>query len=153
MFDLKRLAHMGRSTRQPASEPTRRTLALAEPVKLVAITENPEDSETLRQIAASYGWRISIVGSSDAAMALLKEQPTPLVICDRDLSGEAWPEVLAKVATGCLHPARLPRDGRLPVAPSDPPSRLRCGREALSARGTAPRGNLRLVMARLGPPA
>jgi len=98
MFDLKRLAHMGRSTRQPASEPTRRTLALAEPVKLVAITENPEDSETLRQIAASYGWRISIVGSSDAAMALLKEQPTPLVICDRDLSGEAWPEVLAKVA-------------------------------------------------------
>ncbi len=98
MFDLKRLAHIRRSTRQPVSEPTRRTLALAEPVKLVAITENPDDSEALRQIAALHSSRISIVGSSDAAMALLKEQPTPLVICDRDLSGEAWPEVLAKIA-------------------------------------------------------
>ena len=64
MFDLKRLAHMGRSTRQPASEPARRTLALGEAVKLVAITQNPDDAETLRQIAAGYGWRISIVGSS-----------------------------------------------------------------------------------------
>lgn len=98
MFDLKRLAHMGRFTRQPAFEPARRTLALGEPVKLVAITQNPDDAETLRQIAAGYGWRISIVGSSDAAIALLKEQPTPLVICDRDISGEAWRDVLAKVA-------------------------------------------------------
>ncbi len=98
MFDLKRLAHMGRSARQPSSEPARRTLALGEPVKLVAITQDPDDAETLRQIAAGYGWRISIVPSSDAAIALLKEQPTPLVICDRDISGEAWRDVLAKVA-------------------------------------------------------
>jgi DNA-binding NtrC family response regulator len=98
MLDLKRLAHMGRSTRQPASEPTRRTLALGEPVKLVAITQDPDDAEALGQIAAGYGWRISIVGSSDAAIALLKEQPTPLVICDRDISGEAWRDVLAKIA-------------------------------------------------------
>jgi DNA-binding NtrC family response regulator len=98
MFDLKRLAHMGRSTRQQSSESARRTLALGEPVKLVAITQNPDDAETLRQIAAGYGWRISTVGSSDAAIALLKKQPTPLVICDRDISGEAWRDVLAKVA-------------------------------------------------------
>lgn len=97
MIDLRRLVRMGRSTRQPVSEPTRRTLALAEPVILVAITQNPDDAEKLHQIAASYGWRISIVGSSDAAIALLKEQPTPLVICDRDISGETWRDVLAKI--------------------------------------------------------
>ena len=98
MFDLRRLVHIGRPTRQAAVEQTRGSLSPGEPVKLVAINQNPDDSETLRQIAASYGWRISIVDSSDAAIALLKEQPTPLVICDRDISGEAWRDVLAKIA-------------------------------------------------------
>jgi len=67
-------------------------------VKLVAITQNPVDAEALRNIAAGYDWRISIVGSSDAAIALLKAQSTPLVICDRDITGEAWRDVLAKIA-------------------------------------------------------
>ncbi len=98
MFDLRRLVHIGRSTRQPAAEQIARTSSSGEPVRLVAIIQNSYDSETLRQLAAIYGWRISIVGSSDAAIALLKEQPIPLVICDRDLAGEAWPDVLAKVA-------------------------------------------------------
>jgi DNA-binding NtrC family response regulator len=52
----------------------------------------------LRQIASDYRWRISIVGSSDAAVASLNEQPTPLVICDRDLTSEDWREALAKIA-------------------------------------------------------
>jgi len=98
MFDLKRLAYMGRSTRQPVAEVAPKTVALREPVKLVAITQNPDDAETLRQIAGGYGWSISIVGSSDAAVALLKQQPTPLVICDRDITGESWRDVLARIA-------------------------------------------------------
>lgn len=98
MFDLRRLVHLRRSTRQTAAEQIARTSSLSEPVRLVAIIQNSYDSEALRQLAAIYGWRISIVGSSDAAIALLKEQPIPLVICDRDLVGEAWPDVLAKVA-------------------------------------------------------
>jgi DNA-binding NtrC family response regulator len=98
MFDLRRLVHSGRSRRQAALEQTAGSLSPGEPVKLVAINQNPDDCGTLRQIAASYGWRISIVGSSDAAIALLKEQPTPLVICDRDLSGEPWGDVLARIA-------------------------------------------------------
>ena len=97
MFDLRRLVHMGRSPRQPAPERPR-PLSPGEPVKLVAITQNPDDAETLRHIASSCGWRISIVESSSAAMASLNEQPTPLVICDRDLSGEAWRDALAKIA-------------------------------------------------------
>lgn len=98
MFDLMRLVHMGRSTRQVVPEQSRRTLSPHEPVQLVAIIQNPYDSATLRQLASIYGWSLSIVNSSDAAMVLLKGQPTPLVICDRDLADEAWSDVLAKIA-------------------------------------------------------
>jgi len=91
MFDLRRLVHMGRSERAGRILP-------GEPIQLVAITQDPDDAETLRQIASDCGWRISIVDSSSAAIASLNDQPTPLVICDRDLSGENWHEVLAKIA-------------------------------------------------------
>jgi len=98
MFDLKRLVHMGESGRQAVSEQVPKTSPSRESVKLVAVTQNPDESAALRQIAANYGWTISIVESSDAAVAVLNEQPTPLVICDRDLPGEAWRDVLAKIA-------------------------------------------------------
>lgn len=98
MFDLRRLVHMGRSTRQPALEPAGRSVSPGEPVSLVAITQNPDDAETLRQIGSHWGWRISVVDSSTAAIASLNAQQAPLVICDRDLSGEAWHDVLAKIA-------------------------------------------------------
>ena len=98
MCDLRRLVHLGRSTRHPAPEPAGGTLSPGEPVKLVAITQNPDDAETLRQIAVDCGWRISIVDSSSVAVASLNDRPTPLVICDRDLSGESWPDVLVKIA-------------------------------------------------------
>jgi DNA-binding NtrC family response regulator len=93
-----RLIHMGKSGRQATPEQTGKTLALKEPIRLAVITQNADDAEILRKIAASYGWRISIVASSDAAIALLKEHPTSLVICDRDILGEAWPDVFAKIA-------------------------------------------------------
>jgi DNA-binding response OmpR family regulator len=85
------------STRQ-AVEQNQETLSSREPVKLVAITQSPDDAETLRRIATNSGWSISIVDSSSAAIASLNDQPTPLVICDRDLSGESWRDVLAKIA-------------------------------------------------------
>jgi CheY-like chemotaxis protein len=96
MFDLRRLVHIGRSSRQPTPGPG--TLSPREPVKLVAITQNPDDAEMLRRIASDCGWRIAIVGSSSAAIASLNDQPTPLVICDRDISGESWHDVLEKIA-------------------------------------------------------
>jgi DNA-binding NtrC family response regulator len=98
MFDLRRLVHMGRFTRHPAPAAAGGVLAAGEPIKLVAILQSPDDSKALREIAGSYNWNVSIVDSSGAAIALLKEQPTPLVICDRDLSGEDWRDVLAKIA-------------------------------------------------------
>lgn len=98
MFDLRRLVHMGKSERQPAPEQAAGVALASEPVRLVAITNKADDSAVLQQIASDYRWRISIVGSSEAAVAQLSEQPTPLVICDRDLAGEDWREVLARIA-------------------------------------------------------
>jgi len=98
MFDLRRLVYGKRPGRQAAPAQGGRSSPLRQAVKLVAITQNADDSAELRQVAANYGWTISIVESSDAAVAALNEQPTPLVICDRDLPGEAWRDVLAKIA-------------------------------------------------------
>ena len=89
MFDLRRLVHTGVFARQPA----------AETINIVAITQSRDDAEALGRIAAEYHWKISIVDSVGAAVALLHEQPTPIIICDRDLPNEAWPDVLAKVAS------------------------------------------------------
>lgn len=99
MFNLKRLVQRRGSGHQAAPRQTEPGPAPVEPVRLVAITQSPEDSATLRQIAANYGWALSIVGSSGAAIAALNNQPTPLVICDGDLPGECWHDVLVKVAS------------------------------------------------------
>lgn len=89
MLDLRRILHLGKSPQTPQGQ---------EPVTLVAIAQNPPDREALRQIADSFGWKISIVDSSSSAMALLASQPTPLVICDRDLTGEDWRDALSRIA-------------------------------------------------------
>lgn len=98
MFDFRRLVHKGKPERQTARGHALGKGYTTESVKLVAITEKSDDSVALRQIASDYRWRILIVGSSDAAITALNEQPTPLVICDRELASEDWREVLAKIA-------------------------------------------------------
>ncbi len=98
LFDLKRLVHMGKSRRAETAGQVERTSRSEEPVKLVGITQNSRDAADLRGIAGNHGWRVSIVESSEAAISVLNEQPTPVVICDRDLPDEAWHEVLAKIA-------------------------------------------------------
>jgi len=96
MFDLWRLVHKGKS--EPAPEHGAGTALASETVRLVAITNEPDESAALQQIASGYRWRISIVTSSKAAVDALNEQPTPLVICDRDLAEEDWREVLTRIA-------------------------------------------------------
>ena len=95
MFHLKQLFRIGKSA--PAAPPKSALLA-SESIKLVAITQNQEDRKSLRDIAASFAWNISIVDSSAAAVDLLQQQPTPLVICDGDLNGEDWRAALSRIA-------------------------------------------------------
>ncbi len=69
-----------------------------EEVRLLAITQGPDERASLQRIAAELQWRLSIVGSLDEAVALLGEEPLPLVICDRDLPGGDWREIVAQIA-------------------------------------------------------
>jgi DNA-binding NtrC family response regulator len=67
-------------------------------VNLLAITRGAEEEESLRRIADSLHWDVSIAGSSAEAIQLLRDRPMPLVICDRDLPGEDWRATVAEIA-------------------------------------------------------
>ena len=99
MIDLHRLVRLRRFSREAVPKPAGKPVRTMEPVKLVAITEGPAESQALQRIADSYTWAISIVASSDAAIAALGEPPTALVICDRDLVTEDWRDVLTRIAS------------------------------------------------------
>jgi|SRR5579871_2330848 len=89
MFDIRRLAHFRKPALQTAPAGVAAGAAVAvEPVKLIAITEENADSNSLRQIASDFCWRISVAATSAVAIRMLYEQPTPLVICDRELGAQ-----------------------------------------------------------------
>jgi CheY-like chemotaxis protein len=88
MFHLKR----GQRTKSA------RARSVPEAITVLAITQSAEDAAALRGISAACGWKFRVVESSGAAIPLLKEQPAPVVICDRDLAGEDWRDVLARIA-------------------------------------------------------
>jgi len=69
-----------------------------DPIRLLAIMQGSEECESLRRIADHLRWRLSIVASLDEAVALLGEEPLPLVICDRDLPGGDWRPIVAQIA-------------------------------------------------------
>jgi DNA-binding NtrC family response regulator len=93
MFQLKRLFRIGKFTRKPGN-----AADSAHTATLLAITTDPDDRAALREIAASFAWNISIVDTLSAAMAALKAQPAPLVICDSELPDHDWRDVLAGIA-------------------------------------------------------
>jgi len=88
MFHLKR-------GQRPKSAHAR---SVPEAITVLAIMQSDADAAVLRGISAAYGWKLSVVESSGAAIPYLKEQPAPVVICDRDLAGEDWRDVLARIA-------------------------------------------------------
>ncbi len=96
MFDLKWLFPTRRGGGSASVEESAKANGN---VMLLAITDVREDQEALRQIAAGFGWKISIADSSEGAIASLRLHPVPLVICDRDLPGEDWREALARIAS------------------------------------------------------
>jgi DNA-binding NtrC family response regulator len=89
MFHLTRRNHNDKSSLTPS---------LADTVSVLAITQNPDDAGALRQIAATWGWKLCVAESFGAAMPFLKQQRARVVICDRDLENEDWRDVLARIA-------------------------------------------------------
>jgi DNA-binding response OmpR family regulator len=96
LFDLRRLflgwragsSDSGEVQEEPQKE-----------IRLLAITADIENEIELRRIAADPGWQIVSARSSEEAVAALESQEYALVICDRDLPGEDWREVLSRLTS------------------------------------------------------
>lgn len=96
MFDLRRLFlgwRVGRSNAGEVQDEPQKE------VRLLAITADIENEIELRRIAADNGWRIVSARSSEEAVAALETQQYALAICDRDLPGEDWHEVLSRLTS------------------------------------------------------
>jgi DNA-binding response OmpR family regulator len=68
-------------------------------VRLLAITADIENEIGLRRIAADNGWRVASARTSQEAIAAMESHEYALVICDRDLPGEDWREVLWRLTS------------------------------------------------------
>ena len=97
MFNFGRLVQFRKPAHRPDRGRSTGSPLSGAHVRLIAITDDSANVAALQRIAVECHWRMSVVASSEAAIALLNEQPTPLVICDRDLAGEDWRDVLAKI--------------------------------------------------------
>ena len=59
-------------------------------VRFIVITADEDFYLRLRQIAATYDWRIGRALSTDEAEKLISAKPTPIVIYDSDSNGGNW---------------------------------------------------------------
>lgn len=67
-------------------------------VRVLAVTQNASDWRTLQEIANGRGWALFWAHSRESALAILSHYAIPIVICDRDLPGEDWRDVVKHIA-------------------------------------------------------
>jgi len=65
--------------------------------RVLVITVSTVDESYYRSLRARGQWDIVITQSVPEALRLLTTQAFPIVLCDRDLPGWEWREVLAKI--------------------------------------------------------
>lgn len=66
-------------------------------MRLLAVTHNAREWKPLEDSARQQGWVLFWAHSCDAAIGVLSHCAIPIVICDRDLPGEDWREVLRRI--------------------------------------------------------
>jgi DNA-binding NtrC family response regulator len=98
MFDLVR-----KSKKEDGSQTPPKTPPDGSQIRVLAITQDARDWNTLHQIAEQCGWMLLWAHSCDMAANILSHYPIPIVIFDRDLPGEDWKPAMARIS-GC-HPA------------------------------------------------
>lgn len=63
-------------------------------VAVLSVSPFNEDHALLQHMFRRFGWRVHAAGSLRTAMAFLRERPTAVVICEKDLSDGNWRDVL-----------------------------------------------------------
>jgi len=94
----------------PVSAPTAGTRVAADDdliVHFAVITADDDFYLRLEQIATAYQWRIKRALSADEAQALIRTQPTPIVIYDSDSNEGDWRGALRRMNDLSAHPCVL----------------------------------------------
>lgn len=107
MFDLMRVLQFSKRKKTSKPDSSQPPAAVPDPVRMLGIIHKADDQARLRQISAECAWTVLITDSFDNAMALLEDQPVPIVIYDRDFPGANWKDRLAKIASLSPNPCIL----------------------------------------------
>ena len=73
-------------------------------VSALLISGDEEDHGFLDQVFFQRRWMLFSAQSVEGALSFLRQNPTPVVICERDVPGGGWKEILSAVQ----HLARPP---------------------------------------------
>jgi hypothetical protein len=76
-------------------------------LRFIVITEDEEFYLRLKQIASTCEWRIARATSLDEAEPLIKAEPTPMVVYDRDLDDGNWRYALRRLNESPAQPCVL----------------------------------------------
>lgn len=64
-------------------------------IRLLALTRDAEEWESLQHITEAENWILFWAHTSSRAHEIVARYHVPIVICDRDLPGEDWRDVVA----------------------------------------------------------
>src|SRR5215469_6053497 len=68
--------------------------AAIQQTRILSVSGEPEDHKVLRRILGDSRLRISSVKTWPAAIGYLRLSPSPIVICENDVAGGSWKELL-----------------------------------------------------------
>ncbi len=75
-------------------------------VAILAVISDERDRDVLRAIFRHSNWILSFAGSIGETKRLLEESVVPLILCNRDLPGGSWKDLLG-VVSAFHHPPRV----------------------------------------------
>jgi DNA-binding response OmpR family regulator len=85
--------------RRDATQPVSQARSsFGDPIRLVVVTQDPEQWQSLHTIAGAENWMLLWAHSSQMAREIVARYRVPVVICDRNLPNEDWRRILRDMA-------------------------------------------------------
>lgn len=85
---------------RPESGPTFSVTASENPPKVLLVSSDPEDHRALRHILQGAQWQILAVKTYAGAITQLSTDHVPIIICEAQLKGGTWQEILNHTSQG-----------------------------------------------------
>ena len=96
---VSRLA--GRETPVPRQRPSQDENELSQPhrITIVALGVGDQDHEFLARVSERHQWNLHFADTCGEAWIALNQLKAPIILCDRDLPGMEWREVVRMMAS------------------------------------------------------